>query len=147
MVEVRGAEVSTYCHSTEDCSKVIQAMKNILPEEFREKVSINKQIVHGYYGNPIEIYSIKLDNSVSDVFFKSILSRMSREDRALLALTLKLRYEASRGRLYVRLSKQDAYAGRVVLLESDDVIKTVFHLKTRVSLKELEDYIKSFDKG
>lgn len=146
MVEIRGAEVSTYCHSTEDCVKVIQAVKNILPEELRDRVLFDKRIVYGYYGNPIEIYLAKLNNVSGEVFFKSLLSRMNRDDRVLLNLTLRLRYESSRGKLYLRLSKQDAYINRIILLESDDVIKIVFYLK-KASLKELEEFIKSFDKG
>lgn len=146
MVEIRGAEVSTYCHYTEDCVKVLQAVKNIFPEGLGDRVFFEKQVVYGYYGNPIEIYTAKLDETLGSSLFKSIISRMSREDRALLCLSLKLRYEPDKGRLYLRLSKQDAYFNRIVLLESDDVIKVVFHLK-KVSLRELEEFIRSFDKG
>ncbi|RLG79699.1 MAG: hypothetical protein DRO40_12395, partial [Thermoprotei archaeon] len=62
MIRINYVELKTYVHATEDERKVLDALFKIIPGEFKDKIKINKQIVKGYYGNPITIVQIVLRN-------------------------------------------------------------------------------------
>ena len=80
-------------------------------------------------------------------FIRNILCRLSESERGILIASLSDRVDPRVSHLYIRLSKQDAYLGRIKLLDGSDVIKIVFSftsLKSVDSLRNvLEEMIKS----
>lgn len=145
MIHVRQIEASTHCHATEDCSKVIQALKNVFPTDVSLNMDISREVVRGYYGNPIELYRVRLEGEHCTKVLHNVIGRLSPDDRRVLIMTLNIRFDKKTKKLYLRLNKQSAFNNRLELMDSDDVIKIVFSLKGNVNLKELEDFINSLD--
>ena len=139
--------ISTHGHATEDIDKVKQAILNILPQNLRSKVSIEEETIVGYYGNPIVRLKIVLEGSDALEFVKNILSKMSESDKRLLLSTLDARYNRKTNELYLRLSKQDAYLGSIILYDGDDVIKIVITFAYKRSLKDVQKLIEDLVKG
>ncbi|RLG88971.1 MAG: exosome protein [Thermoprotei archaeon] len=146
-IKVLSAVLRTYVHATEDLEKVKKALINILPVGVRGNVNIDIVKTKGHYGNEISILSIKLKGRSSDELLRNILCRLSESERGILIASLSDRVDPRVSHLYIRLSKQDAYLGRIRLLDGSDVIKIVFSftsLKSVDSLRNvLEEMIKS----
>ena len=135
-IRVERLTLSTSAHSTEDEGKVEEALLNVLPSELRRSAQVEKTRVVGHYGNPIVIMRLELKGDEAHRAFRHIVSSLDDLDKRLILSTLDLRLDEG-GRLYLRLSKQDAYLGRLMLYEGDDIIKLV--VKLRRGLKDLED--------
>jgi len=129
MVKVRSLDVSASCHATEDVEKVKKAMLNLVPEDLRKKISFNEQILKGHYGNPIIRLSFKLKGEDAEKTLKHIAKNLDEISRRLLNASLSLRLELPK--LYLRFSKQEAYLGKVVLEDSDDIVKVVISFSAR----------------
>jgi RNA binding exosome subunit len=126
--QIREIELTTHCHATEDCSKVKTALLNALPVEIRNSVRVEEEDLEGYYGNRIKVMKIKVVEGGVEVF-KYILGNLSRTDRSLLAASLDLRFDRRTNRFFLRLDKQALYTGRMILNDSDDVVKVVVSFK------------------
>ncbi|MGB9827690.1 MAG: RNA-binding domain-containing protein [Thermosphaera sp.] len=124
-VVVKSVEVTTSCHSTEDCEKVRTALLNLLPKTLQSSVKIDSETLHGFYGNRILL--MKAEAVDGELLLKHLAENLSDTEKSILSASFKLRYDARTGRLYLRFSKQDAYTGSLRLLDSDDVVKVVVH--------------------
>ncbi|QOR94510.1 exosome protein [Thermosphaera chiliense] len=124
-VVVKSVEVTTSCHSTEDCEKVRTALLNLLPKTLQSSVKIDSETLHGFYGNRILL--MKAEAVDGELLLKHLAENLSDTEKSILSASFKLRYDVRTGRLYLRFSKQDAYAGSLRLLDSDDVVKVVVH--------------------
>lgn len=124
-VKIVSAEVAAHAHATEDLEKVKRAMLNVLPEDLRAKLKsrIDVQKLEGHHGNPIHRLTLRLSGEEASSLLRFIISGLSEGERTLMELIVKNRYDKKRGRLFLRLSKQDAYLGRIRLLEGDDVLR------------------------
>jgi RNA binding exosome subunit len=128
-------EISTIVHATESVEKVVQALKNIFPENFKEKLLYSKQYLTGHYGNLIIMLKarIKKEASIED-FIKNLFEKMSKEDKEKLLLEFE-RHVDNEGNLYIRIDKQEAFLGKITLRQSDPIrIKIKF--KTTSSILE-----------
>jgi len=145
MIEAHEVEYTTFCHATENCDKVVTALKNLIPPDMWNEVELRAQTLHGYYKNPIIVYTAKIRGSRVTVenALKHLASRLSESDKAILSVTLELRYDPKMNKLFMRFSKQDAYLGRLMLSDSDDVIKVVVSFKQGRGLDVLANYLKS----
>jgi len=135
---IRSMEIRVYVHATEDKDKVLEALEELLPEDVFDEVEILEESYHGHYGNPITVLTIRIrDPKKAEATLDYILSRLSKGDRAILASSLEDRVDKE-GTLYFRLSKQDAYLGRLVVYEADDVVRisVSFTGKRRDALRE-----------
>lgn len=113
----------TYVHATENRDKVLKALLTIFPESLRSSINPSFEVYEGYYGNPIEVIEVELnDPSLALETLSYILERLSDMDKRRLLETLEERVD-KHGNLYFRLSKQEAYRGFIVLEEGDDVIR------------------------
>jgi RNA binding exosome subunit len=120
-MELQGLlEVAVYVHATEDESKVMKAVSNVLPGDIYEKISFEKIKVKGHYGNPINV--LKANVRVDDLkaLSRYILDRMENYDREYIHRSLE-RFIDSTGTLYFRFDKQEAYLGRIVLRSNDPI--------------------------
>jgi len=142
MITIERIEFNTHCHATEDCNKVLQAILNTIPSELHSELVVSKQILHGYYGNPIVLINAVL-NTGFDKFLEYLSSKLSESDKAILTVTLDLRYDHRGNKLYLRLSKQDAYNNRFTLYDGDDVVKIIISFKGGRGLEKIREYLKS----
>jgi RNA binding exosome subunit len=146
---VSRVELSSFAHATEEESKVIRAILNILPVEYREEAarSIYKTITHGYYGNPITILRIIIsDEERSCNILAHLVSKLSEENFQFLISTVSERFD--HGKLYLRVDKQKAYLGEISLSDRDDIIKIVVTLKPHIrSLPGIENYLMLLRRG
>ncbi len=139
MVKVKSLEVFASCHATENLDKVKKAMLHIVPKELREKVVFEEKTLKGHYGNPIVRLSFKLKGLDAEKTLKYIAESLDEVSKRLLGASLSLRVETSK--LYLRFSKQEAFLGRVILEDSDDIVKVVISFSTKRT-ESLEQYLK-----
>ncbi len=138
---------STFCHSTENPSKVRQALLNALSLENIKATSITESVVEGHYGNTIGILTYFSEGREAEEIFRRILCSMNRVDRNILKATLKNRVGSKPSHIHIRLSKQDAYLGKVVLMDGDDVIKVSATVKGVRKFDELMKYLEYIIQG
>jgi len=128
----------TYVHATEDREKVLKALSTVFPEDIRGSLNPSIEVYEGHYGNPIEVVTVDLnDSSLALKTLKYIVDRLSEADRSRLLNTLEERVDRHGG-LYIRLSKQEAFRGFIVLEDGDDVIR--IHVRFSGGKKEALRY-------
>jgi len=125
-------EVRVYAHSTEDPERVVRAVLNVFPEDVGE-VRFRRRTVSGQYGDSITILRAELRGSKARAVLKHIVQSLGEEDFRRLLSEASSRVDES-GNLYVRLDKQEAYLGRVRLMDSDPI-----RLKFSIKLNLDED--------
>ncbi|MEB3758823.1 MAG: hypothetical protein GSR82_04045 [Desulfurococcales archaeon] len=127
---LREVIISTIMHSTEDEDKVRKAMLHVVPESLREKVidKISIAASRGFHGNEIRFLQLLIRGKEAEEVFARILCNLDDTNRAILSDTLDERIDGS-GNLYLRLGKQEAYLGKLVLLDGDDSLRIVFKPK------------------
>ena len=134
-------EISLFVHATEDPEKVLKAVKNIFPVEYAEDIEFEKSELQGYYKNPITMLKVIIREKVrAAAFLKNVLRRLEAQDKTLLSSGLE-EYTDSKGTLYIRLDKQEAFHGKIRLCSVDPV-----HVKIKLSflprtLEELESFL------
>lgn len=143
-VEVSHVEITTFCHATEDCSRVVEAVKNLLPTELKTAVKIVEDKKEGYYGNPITILNLKItDKQHLDMFLNYLASRTSSIEKNILKATFDLRFDPKTGRFVIRYSKQDLCLGDIKISDADDVVKLVVYLKNAKRKENVLEYLKT----
>lgn len=120
---VDNLEVTVFAHATENENKVLKCLQVVLPEN----IGVEKNLLRGHYGNPITKFFGKCRGKKAQSCLDDLIRKMSREDLKSLIENLKNKFDSS-CHLYLRLSKQEAYEGKVKLSEGDDVI----HVKVKV---------------
>jgi RNA binding exosome subunit len=124
---VREVEISTFSHATEDEDRVEDAITNLLPEENRD-LWITRKTLKGYHGDPITIVTGKIRTKKGATgVLRRVVQELSSLDQQRLLDELEERLDDG-GNLYIRLDKQNAYLGKVRLLETDPV-KMKFRLR------------------
>lgn len=127
-----------FVHTTEDLEKVREALLFILPEEYRERVSIKNELVVGTWGNKIIVLKLKSkgENLVKETLFRifSNLSKVERED----ILSSLFKQVDRKGCFYLRISKQNACLQRFSLDQEGGIIRCIFKFKTSVGEKKSE---------
>ena len=143
---VRSVKLRVSVHATESEERVVKALLEALPEDLRGSVRIEREEYSGHYGNPIIILSVNVeDPKDADRVLSYLLSRLGETDRRLLAASLEDRVDKE-GSLYFRLSKQDAYQGRLTVYEADDVIRVRVGYQGRRK-RALEEYRRRIERG
>ena len=124
---VREVEVSAFSHATEDEDKVEKALKNLLPEDNRD-LWLTRNMLKGYHGDPITIVTgkIRTKKGATEVLRRVVQELSSLDQQRMLDETEERLDEG--GNLYIRLDKQNAYRGKVSLVETDPV-KMKFKLR------------------
>ncbi|ADI32703.1 RNA-binding domain-containing protein [Staphylothermus hellenicus] len=141
MINVREITILTHCHATEDCEKVLHAVRNILPSNIRNNIVFNKQVLRGHYGNPITIIRATITSNAEQVL-KHIANLMDDTEKTILSVSFDLRYGRRENKLYLRISKQKAYSGKVVIHDSDDVIKLVIRFKGSRRPEKIKEFLR-----
>ncbi|MGC9210232.1 MAG: RNA-binding domain-containing protein [Acidilobus sp.] len=134
-VAVRSLEARVFVHATEDKSKVLIALRNVIGE-----AQVTEEDLRGYFGNQIIVMTAHCGPEAAGQVFDRILQGLSEPDRRFLLSTLEERLTKD-GALHLRLDKQKALKGKFVLNDSDDVIKIVVRFSG--GRKGAEEYIRS----
>ncbi len=141
-VKVLRASIKAFAHATEDIDKVRDALKNILPDEIKNAINnLNVTTVRGHYGNEINILDLTLSKNDSYSLLKNILCKLEETERNILLASLSSRSGVKHSHLYVRLSKQDAYLGKLKLLDGSDVIKLVITFSGAKKIDDLRSFL------
>lgn len=131
-------------HATEDLEKVLAAIKNTVPKdlwgEFEKNVSMDT--LEGHYGNPVTRIVARFRGRDAEHVARYIISRFERADFETLIYTLDRRFDR-RSRIYVRISKQDAYLGRIRLMDGDDIIRVMLTIPGVRSASDVERVFRS----
>lgn len=141
-VEVSSLKITAFCHATEECSRVEESMKNLLPEDIRSQFTAVVRSERGYYGNPITIMTLEVKNSVLvSSILKYIASRLDETEKRILRITSRLRYDPGEKKFTVRFSKQSLLRSKFQLSDTDDIVKLTVHLKNIKNHKDLEEFL------
>ncbi len=123
-------------HSTEDPEKVLKALKNVVGE-----VEIKRTTAKGYFGNEILVFSAVIRRRKEIL---KVLDRIMEEDenRKYVLSFLSEKIDDNL-RLHIRVDKQEAYFGRIRVIEGEDVISLVFSFRVYPRKREnLERWLK-----
>jgi RNA binding exosome subunit len=113
-------DIRVFAHATEELEKILNAVRNIIPEELVETITFKKTSLTGHHGNPITLLEarVKEKNAVQAIF-KKLASSLSPLDKELLRN--EIRQHLDGGNLYIRLDKQSAYLNEVKLRTTDPI--------------------------
>ncbi|MEB3816503.1 MAG: hypothetical protein LRS46_00970 [Desulfurococcales archaeon] len=145
MSGVHEIRAQVFVHATEDKERVMKALMELFPEDVRESVTVEEEVLEGHYGNPIIKIVARVKGEHARRTLNYILSRLSNVDINAMSNTLEDRVDKE-GTLYFRLSKQEAYLGSLTLYEADDVIRISVHFEGNRS-KALKEYRKILGAG
>lgn len=120
------AELSFVLHATEDESRIVSSIENLLsvPSD-----SWSKSSVKGHFGNEVATLRTSVAGMVERKFEGGILSGLNASDRIGFLDSLNQRID-ERGHLYIRLDKQQMCKNLLRLSETDPI---------RVRLKPLPE--------
>ena len=122
--------IRVFAHATEDQERVIQAVRNTLPEELAENAVFKKTTLTGHHGNPITIIETELvDRQKLADALEKIGKGLTSLDKESLNNEMPLHLE--RGNLYMRFDKQQAFLGQLRFASYDPIhFKVHFRNKT-----------------
>ncbi len=141
MNPVEHVELSTHIHATESELKVVKALLNLIPPEYRDVVSIIRSGGQGHFGNDINTVKIQLKGEEALRTTQYIFREIDQLDSEIILVTLSSRF--GDGKLYLRFNKQLAYNGVARLDDGDDVIKVIIRFNHWVIKNEgVENVIK-----
>lgn len=137
--------LAVHAHATEDENKVLIGIRNIIPKNM--KLNLRKYTYSGYYGNPI----IRFEGFISKpkevkLIFEYIFSKI---EGLIYPGWIVERFDKNTNTLYLRIDKQAAYLGKIILGWGDDIIHVVFKFPGFFKLngRELEMFIDSLRGG
>lgn len=143
MEEVRFTKINTSCfiNATESTKKVIDALKNLFPEELKEKIKIKKTSLEGHYGNPIIILNAEIDDKKSiELFIEHLSESLGEAEKKELAREFQNHLD-DKYNLYIRLDKQLAYMKKFCFQQQDPIkIKIKLKKSKRLPKKTIFEY-------
>lgn len=145
-VNVKLLRASTFTHATEDPGKVRQALLNILPHGLRSSKKLTEEVVKGHHGNEIRIYKLELHGDEALEVLKYVVCSLDESDRRVLLLSISDRVGDVKSHLYIRLGKQEAYMGRLVVRDGSDVVKVSITIDGCRSSDDVSEFLKELIK-
>ncbi|MFW9935136.1 MAG: RNA-binding domain-containing protein [Candidatus Thorarchaeota archaeon] len=138
-------EMQASVHATEELDKVRTAMMNLFPQAVRSSLVFNSTKLRGHYHNPIIRLETQLrQRELIEQTLTSIGEQLRSEDRVIVARTFPSRVN-KKGQIFLRLDKQEAYQGRVRIINRGDSIRLVVRFSGRKpSLSDLENLCRKF---
>lgn len=131
----------TQAHTTEDVSRVRQALENVLPPE----TPIREEETKGYFNNPIVILTARLEKKAAERYMGFLRAKLPVSDLEGLIGELPERVGDSCD-FYLKLSKQDAYLGEVRTSYAEDVIAirariAAYPAKRETAIQKVKEYL------
>jgi len=124
--EIQSVEVSFFVHATEDESRLVESVNSFFSLSEPEVEELE-----GHFGNRISHVTYRVTREGAARLFSRIVALLSGEETVAI-LGDRGKNIDERGALYLRFSKQELLAGKLVLAENDPVR---FKLKPRGYLK------------
>ena len=117
---VRQVQISVFKHATEDRAKVLKAVRNLFPKD-AEFPNYSENNLDGYFGDPLITlkFDVKHRKSATELF-DNIIENLSSLDYVSLLDELSQRIDETKN-LYLRIDKQKAYLGKIVLNTNDSI--------------------------
>jgi RNA binding exosome subunit len=139
-------EMQASVHVTEEIDKVRTAMMNLFPQAVRSSLKFNSTKLRGHYHNPIIRLETQLrQRELIEQTLTSIGEQLRSEDRDIVAKTFPSRVN-KKGQIFLRLDKQEAYQGRVRIINRGDSIRLVVRFSGRkLALSDLENLCRKFN--
>ena len=123
-------DVRFVAHATEDINKVIEAVNNVLPSNYLNDVSFNRNVVEGHYGNPITFFETRInDKEIVKALVENIASKLSVLDKE--ELTKEFNRYVDKGSFYIRLDKQAAFQKIIKLVVIDPIRIRIRFIKSK----------------
>lgn len=116
-IKFAAAEVNLVLHATEDESKVLKAIEEIL---LVPSTRFLRSSSEGHYKNKIVLQKAILSSKEAAMLAKRVISLLNSTDREHLTRLVN-DYADEKGNLYIRLDKQRICQGRVLLSETDAI--------------------------
>lgn len=116
-IKFAAAEVNLVLHATEDESKVLKAIEEIL---LVPSTRFLRSSSEGHYKNKIVLQKAILSSKEAAMLAKRVISLLNSTDREHLSRLVN-DYADEKGNLYIRLDKQRLCQGRVLLSETDAI--------------------------
>ena len=111
-------------HSTEDPERVAAALDEVIPEN----AVVHRERVDGHHGNVMHVLTATVEGKHdATAALAVVLGRLGRDDLERIKEELPLRMDEECA-FHLRLDKQRAYGGKVVLADNENCI----FLKARV---------------
>ncbi len=140
-MKIERVNIYATVHSTEDPEKVAEAIATLIPFEFE----IVASKAEGHFGNPLIFLEVEITRKreLRD-FWNSFIETIG-DQKEILLNELDLRIDED-GFLHIRVDKQEAYLGRVIIITRGDgiVIRvkiTTYPLKRENVIKAARDLI------
>jgi len=137
---VRNIALAVHVHATEDERKVLEALYRLLPEEVRGRARVSKATLEGHHGNPITRIEVVVEGEDAEKTARHIASLLDDTEKRLLDASFETRFDERSGRLFLRFSKQDAYLGRLRIMDGDDVVRVVIGFRGSPSVEKARRY-------
>ena len=137
-------EARAYSRATEVPERVTTAILNLYPEMFRDSVDLDSTKVEGQSGDEIIIVASTLeDKTGSEATLDYIFERLDERDCRRLLNSLERRLDRN-CLFFIRIDKQEAFLGNIVLARGPDVISVQIHLRQYPRCR-LEDAMKMLE--
>ena len=114
---VISAYIESFIYPTEDKEKALTALINLTPPEIRDRLSVEKKSFRSHYGYYLEKTVIKLSGEEAIAFTRYLEKLLDDETKHEIVETLESRTDDRN--LYLRISKQEAFEGKVKLYYKD----------------------------
>jgi len=129
MPTVYRVEARAHSRATEVVDRVVAAVQNVFPDEARRRVAVETRTVEGHGGIPLVIVTASLKGEdVGNRTFEYLANELSEGDRIWLNSTLDRRVD-QKCVLFLRVDKQRAYRGQIVLAAGPDIISLQIHFR------------------
>ncbi len=129
--KVVSIEMSAIAHATESIEAVEKSIRNILPLEIYDSLQFTRRYLKGHHGNPITTLNLNVKGkNESKLVLENLFQLMDKIEKDKLILEFE-NFLDDKENLYIRLDKQEAFKGKVILANKDPIrikIKTeVWH--------------------
>lgn len=121
--------IRVFVHATEDQERVVQALRNTLPEDLAMSAIFKKTSLTGHHGNPITMIETEIaERPRLMAALAKIGERLTSIDRETLNNEMDMHLEKSN--LYLRFDKQQAFLGEL-RFSTIDTIHFKFHFRNK----------------
>ncbi len=114
---VISALLEMFIYPTEDKEKALAALIKLVPQEVRDRLLIERTSFKSHYGYSLEKATIKLSDKEAAAFAKYLEELL--DDSSVMKINQTLETRTDDRNLYLRVSKQEAYEGRIRLYDKD----------------------------
>ncbi len=116
-LSVVSAHLEMFVYPTEDKERALSALLNIIPPNLREGLSIERKSFRSHYGYTLEKTVVRLSGDDALAFTRYLEELL--DEAAMVEIDQTLETRTDDRNLYLRVSKQEAYRGKVRLYAKD----------------------------